>query len=499
MKPIVIVGGGPVGLVLSLVMARYEVPTLLLESRLQPTPRDESRAITWMPRGLELLDWLGLGALFAQLGVLRTAHEFWSGRQRLLTLPFDQVDSTHPYTLQLPQHDTEALLERAALATGCVEIRRGHSVVSVGQRDDAATMLVEGPEGSYEVSAPWAVGCDGARSTVRHSLGIESIHRDYGSYSVVADFEMDCDLPTDVSRLVLDHQRPYGFFYFSPRRWRLVYRLNPGEDRNAMITEEAATAILVERLPSARVNRFLWASAFPLRQGQSATYRKGRWLLSGDAAHAMGPSAGAGMMVGVLGAWRLGWRLALAAKEHPDAEGLLDRLLDDYDREQHAAADDIQDANATIFRNVAMRNPVAAGLRTQALRLLGRTSLPRKLVAREALTSQVLPASRANDRLKGETLKEIQVVGRWEVGRRAPSEALRYTGLHHMLLPVGGIRGVEQCAEASIKRAAEDAPFRVSLISASTTKVQYAFESGVSAPTYALVRPDQHVVAIYQI
>ncbi len=95
MKPVVIVGGGPVGLTLALVLARYQVSALILEVREQPTPRDESRAITWMPKGLELLDWLELGENFDRIGVRRVAHEFWGGERRLLRMPFDEVHSTH--------------------------------------------------------------------------------------------------------------------------------------------------------------------------------------------------------------------------------------------------------------------------------------------------------------------------------------------------------------------------------------------------------------------
>jgi 2-polyprenyl-6-methoxyphenol hydroxylase-like FAD-dependent oxidoreductase len=183
-------------------------------------------------------------------------------------------------------------------------------------------------------------------------LGIETKWRDYGTDSAVADFEMECGLPKEVSRIVLDPARPYGFFYFAPGRWRLIYRVNRGEDRRALTTEAAATELLLSKLPEARVEGFLWASAFRLGQGQSTTYRRGRWLLAGDAAHAMGPSAGAGMMVGVLGAWRLGWRLALAV------EGLVDpeELLEGYEREQRAASEEIQNANALIFRNMAVAN-----------------------------------------------------------------------------------------------------------------------------------------------
>ena len=180
-EPLVIVGGGPVGLALSLTIARYGVPTLILEAREEPTPRDESRAITWMPKGLELLDWLELGESFDKLGVRRVAHEFWSGERRLLRMPFDEVRSPYRYTLQLPQHDSETLLERAALQTGMIEIRRAHRVVRVGQKGDRAHLVVQGPDGDFDLAAPWAVACDGASSTLRRLLDIETRWRDYGT------------------------------------------------------------------------------------------------------------------------------------------------------------------------------------------------------------------------------------------------------------------------------------------------------------------------------
>ncbi len=101
----------------------------------------------------------------------------------------------------------------------------------------------------------------------------------------------------------------------------------------------------------------------------------------------MGPSAGAGMMVGVLGAWRLGWRLALAAKGDPHAE----ELLTGYEREQRAASEEVQSANATIFRNMAVSNRLVGVARSAALRGLSCVKpIVRRMTEKEALVIQRL-------------------------------------------------------------------------------------------------------------
>ena len=391
---VLVAGGGPTGLALAVTLARQGVASLVLERRTEPTPRDESRAITWMPTGLDVLDRLGLAERFHARGVLRRAHEFRSETRRLLTLRFDALRVSHPYTLQLPQHESEHLLEEAALETGLVEVRRRHGVVEAGGAGGAADAEVAGPEISYRVSARLAVACDGAGSLIRRRLGIEESWRDYGAYSAVADFHLDCDLPTEVSRVVFDRERPHGFFYFAPGRWRMIYRLNAGEDRDELTREERVRELLASYLPNAVVHRFLWASAFRLGQGHASRFRRGPWLLAGDAAHAMGPSAGAGMMLGVIGGYRLGLLLARALHEPRRSDELLER----YELEQRQAALHVQRANARVFRQLAVRSRAVIQGWNVLLGLVGR--VPRvalEITKTESLARLALPEDAAVD------------------------------------------------------------------------------------------------------
>jgi 2-polyprenyl-6-methoxyphenol hydroxylase-like FAD-dependent oxidoreductase len=130
--------------------------------------------------------------------------------------------------------------------------------------------------------------------------------------------------------------------------------------------------------PTARIARTLWASSFQLGQGQARTYAAGRWFLVGDAAHAMGPSAGAGMMVGLLGAWQ--FALSMAAGGSPG------EIAGRYEQRQRATSRSVQGANKLIFRNLAVRSPVLGGLRNGVFTVLGLVpAVAARFTAREAL------------------------------------------------------------------------------------------------------------------
>jgi 2-polyprenyl-6-methoxyphenol hydroxylase-like FAD-dependent oxidoreductase len=493
-----IVGGGPVGLALSLTLAKYKVPSIILESREHPTPKDQSRAITWMPRGLEFLDWLGIKEKFLSKGVKRYYHRFESKTQELLSWSFHDVESPFPYSIQLPQHYTELLLERYAKNTGLVEIRRGHHVTNVDQTNDYVQILVEHKKENYEIRAAWGIACDSAKSAIRDKLQIKKSWQDYGLYSAVADFEMDCRRDKEISNIILDPSRPYGFFYFAPSRWRFIYRINTDEDRKRATSEQFATQLLQQKLPDAKIHRFLWASSFRLGQGQSETYIKKRWILAGDAAHAMGPSAGAGMMVGLLGAWRLGWRLSLALKNHPNTTN----LLTDYSREQHLSANEIQGNNAIIFRNLAIKNSILATGRSFVLKnilshipVIGKNALEK-----EALLKQKLPVNQATDHHLPQKWSHAHKYGRWILGQRIPymkdssqKNLFSSVNLTHTIFSIGEYNPDKEEELFSDLSRDFNMPLEPKLVRLEKKSI---FRVNKNKVVFAIVRPDQHICAL---
>lgn len=384
---ILVVGGGPVGLATAALLGRVGHEVIVADRRRAATDPDESRAITWMPEGLLLADRLGItGALRAD-AIVRTSHDFRTSPSGppILRLRLDGLRHRHRYSLNLAQHHSEVALERAVAGTPGVTLLRGFDVREVAQHESGVRVEGLGADGHpLTLRARYGVAADGAGSTSRGAaqrLGIEQTFRDYGTFSAVADVELTEDPDrTDRSWIALDPGRPIGAFAFGPRRWRLVYRVNGGDDRAEVVSPEFVDSILHAAYPRATASRHLWASTFRLGQGQASSFSAGRWVLVGDAAHAMGPSAGAGMMVGLLGAWRLESAIRNCGLEN------WDDAVRRYEREQRPASLRVQHGNAVIFRNIALRSRPLGAVRSAALTAVGRApALAARMTRKETL------------------------------------------------------------------------------------------------------------------
>jgi hypothetical protein len=330
------------------------------------------------------------------------------------------------------------------------------------------------------------VACDGYHSPLRQQLAIGEKTFDYGTDSAVADVVLRTPYPPGSSRIVLDAGRPHGFFPFGERSLRLVYRINAGERRADMTAEGQVRSLLRKLLPGHEVESVLWASAFRLAQKQRARYRAGRWLLAGDAAHAMGPSAGAGLQVGAMGAFRLAWRLARAV----DGDPRWAQLFDDYDREQHEASRQTQKENALIFRNLAVRSRAVGVVRGGLLSSLGRfPSLTSRMAAASTLVATSLPVHEASDRPKG-PFRFFGSLADLREGHRVPARLL--ANLRE--------RAGENVGDHAIMTLGPTCPEQSALAErmrlAMGSRAAMVTGGGHGRPAIAVVRPDQEIVAL---
>ncbi|WP_405663719.1 FAD-dependent monooxygenase [Streptomyces sp. NBC_01166] len=332
MEHVVIAGGGPTGLWLAAELRLAGTPVTVLEARHERDPH--SKALTLHPRTLEILGFRGALEPFLAEGRRIPSGHFGGLDARM---DFGALDTPYPFTLALPQARTEELLEEHALAAGA-DIRRGHRVTGLAQDEDGVTLEVSGPEGPYTLRAAYAVGCDGTRSTVREAAGIDFPGTDATTWGWLGDVVLD----TPPEGAAYAASGPKGGVMVVPMPGG-IHRIvggdtdSNGPDHPGELTLDALRAKVTRiagtdfgmRDPS-------WLSRFGNATRQAASYRKGRVLLAGDAAHMHFPAGGVGLNVGLQDATNLGWKLAATlAGSAPDG------LLDSYHSERHPVGADL--------------------------------------------------------------------------------------------------------------------------------------------------------------
>ncbi|MFJ3930138.1 FAD-dependent monooxygenase [Streptomyces sp. NPDC090029] len=327
---VVVVGGGPVGLLLAADLAGYGVDTVLLEERTAVS--DQPRATTLHARAVQCL--VRRGHLPPSSGG-GTRDFHFAG---LPGLPLTAPASEPPPLLKRPQAELERHFESRAAAAG-VRLLRGHRVVGLVREAAGAAERVriraEGPQGELTLHADYAVGADGARGTVRAHAGIGA-DSERPTVSALAGVAT----PSDPEAL------PDGW-HRTPRGWLAVKSAQDGErhirtldctgphprHRLPVTLEELAGEASRIAGREIALTRGRWLSRFSDYTRLARSFRAGRVLLVGDAAHLHFSIGGQGLSTGVLDALNLGWKLALVVRGEAG-----DGLLDTYDRERRPAA-----------------------------------------------------------------------------------------------------------------------------------------------------------------
>ncbi len=316
---VVVAGGGPVGLMLAGELSLAGVDVVVVERR-HSQEVEGTRARGLHPRTLEILDQRGVVDRFISAGRPRS----FVGYARA-SLDVSDLPTRHNYFLGLFQGDLERILSDWVLGDLAVPIVRGCEVVGLSQSE--TSVAVELSSGS-PLRAQYLVGCDGGRSIVRKSAGIEFPGWDPTSSQLIAEVEMaeepELGMRAEVGSIEpVDRSRRGG-----PYR---VVLLEPRTDRDREPSLEDVRAALVAAYGTDYgVCEPRWISRFTDTCRQAASYRSGRVLLAGDAAHVHGPQGGQGLNIGLQDSVNLGWKLAQVINgASPES------FLDTYQAERH--------------------------------------------------------------------------------------------------------------------------------------------------------------------
>ena len=385
MRPVLIVGGGPVGLTTALCLAAAAIPVVLFEA--EAVIPGDLRASTFHPPTLDMLDEFGLGTELVTRGLLTPRwqvrlHE--TGERAEFDLAALAGETRHPYRLQCEQQKLQDLLRLRLADFPHAEVRFGSRVDAVGEEGGHVWAAV----GTERISGSWLIGADGARSIVRQSCGIGFGGETYPETTLLVTTGFDFGEALSGLSGVNYVWSATGTFSLLrlPEVWRCSFYPDPGQSIEEAMADDAIERQLQRVAPRAVRYEVLHRRAYRIHQRVADTYRCGRMLLAGDAAHLNSPSGGMGMNGGIHDAFNL------AAKLRRVLGGADDGLLDLYARQRRTVA--VQHIIAQADRNRRRMRETDTERRRTLLRELQQTARDPRLAHEYLLSSSMISGLR---------------------------------------------------------------------------------------------------------
>jgi 2-polyprenyl-6-methoxyphenol hydroxylase-like FAD-dependent oxidoreductase len=461
---VLVVGAGPVGLMMACELARHGVPCRIVDA--SPGPTDQSRALGLQARTLEVFEDLGIvDEVLARGRKIHGLGAFSDGRRVFhATFDLEAAETPYPFVLCLPQGETERILIDRLGGLG-VQVERRSTFRGLSQDGSGVSASLGDAEGgTSEARARWLVGCDGARSAVRKALELPFEGAEYEDSFLLADVRLDWDRPVDEITIILGGDGPLIAFPFpEPGRWRLVLVSSKPIDPSEAGPDRAVgrfRAMLHDLGRSeAVVADPTWTSIFKIHRRVVDRFRRGRCFVAGDAAHIHSPAGGQGLNTGIQDAYNLAWKLALVDRgEAPDS------LLDSYSAERRGVVAGVVRGSDLTTRIVTLRNPVAKAIRNHLAGLLGEFDFVTRRLSRSVSELDVEYHSSpivAEDRpglLRSGVVDALEFRAGPRPGDRVPDIPLEpppesdgprrlfevLGGTRHVLLLFEGAHGVEQ-------------------------------------------------------
>lgn len=500
--PVVIIGGGPVGMGMALDLGRKGTQVLVLDDH--DGVGQGSRAICFARRTLDIADRLGCGSQMLDKGVVWNMGRVFHGESEVFTFNLSPEEGLrNPAFINLQQPYFEKFLVeqiRIEQAKGApIEIRGCNQLTGVTKHDDYVHLEVDTPDGPYSLEADWLIACDGARSPVRNLMGLEFDGRVFEDNFLIADVKMTAPFPTerwfwfeppfkDSGQSALLHKQPDDI-------WRIDFQLGWDIDRKAEL-EPAKIRERVDAMLGADAEYELeWTSIYTFQCRRMDKFRYGPVLFAGDSAHQVSPFGARGANSGMHDVDNLAWKLDMVIKGQAPTS-----LLDSYCVEREFGADENirNSTRATDF--ITPKSEMSKRFRNAVLELAQHAEFARPLINSGRLST---PCVYEDSPLNGpdelfNVSDETSHAAHVRVGAPCIDVKLDDTYLLHQLNGSFTLMGINIDLPDQLSVHGLELPC-VSLTTATQPTEDLAKRYLGSAPSAVyLIRPDQHVMGRWQ-
>jgi len=306
-RPILIAGGGPVGVITALALARQGLPVQVFEA--EAKVNDMPRAATTHAATLEMLAGLGMVDEVIERGLVEPLFRIWDGPSNQMIAEFDfgilKNETPYPFAVQCEQHKLAGMAIERLKKYPHAKVEFSARVMSLSQSADSVEIEVETPDGKRKVTGSYLIGCEGGRSTVRKALDIEFEGYTHPERFMILTMTDNIGLryPGCTRNYISDPAAWFSVFKVSGDKlgplWRVLSSTRPDQTDDELMNPDATERRLQGFMPQDGKYDVVHRNLYNVHQRVAASFRKGRVFLAGDAAHVNNPLGGLGLNFGI--------------------------------------------------------------------------------------------------------------------------------------------------------------------------------------------------------
>ncbi|UUO08735.1 FAD-dependent monooxygenase [Blastopirellula sp. J2-11] len=389
-SPILIVGAGPVGLAAALSLSRFNIPLRIIDRNDAPTTL--SKALVLWRRSMINFDPVIPYEDWLEFGLVPKGLRFFDQGAYQATMTLENGEHVLPPGLLIPQSKIESHLIQALQKQG-VTVERQTCLESFVQEEDRVVCRLKTPSGAEELETSYLFGCDGAHSTVRHTLGLDFSGESIAYRWLLGDIEVEVEDGVNPHSPKSEYERTldYGWLYstnsdqgslqlfpISGTRYRIFVEAgvaDPATPRKDPTVQDLQDALIERTRLQWKITDSHWLADFRINERQVSQYIHGRAFLAGDSAHVHSPAGGQGMNTGIQDAVNLAWKVAMVCKGEASPA-----LLETYQEERHPVAERVLKVSGRAMRMTMSTNRLTRGVQDVIQSIVTHIPAVRKMV-----------------------------------------------------------------------------------------------------------------------